>query len=364
MSRNNLTLAALVVSALPDVSIVESVMLSPAESNYRTALLTDELGRHFIIKVPKRQSAEALQSAELVALNALSDGVRSHLPFQVPQIVGQVPYGPTRAIITEYLYGQPLSGPVLETNASLAKHLGQALSALHNLPTSVVSTAGLIQYGAQEVRKQTLRIIDRAANSGHVPALLEERWRRTVNDDRVWQFSPTVIHSNMSADRFLFIDDQISAIRSWQGLKVADPALDLFWILSIVSPDTAQFVLDAYQNSRDMNLDAQTRKRAALYAELELARWLLHGIDLRDEAIIDDAVSLLHALLERVHNDLQNPLTDNELPSLDEGQVTEFLREDPAQVAREFFESDDAAEAQAYGDEDFPKTQYLDEDLR
>ena len=37
--------------------------------------------------------------------------------------------------------------------------------------------------------------------------------------------------------------------------------------------------------------DHQLRKRARLYAELEIARWLLHGVDSRDEAIIADARS-------------------------------------------------------------------------
>lgn len=361
MSRNNLTLAALVVSALPEVSIVESSILSTPDSNFRTAVLTDIEGKHYTIKIPKKQSAESVQSAELVALSALSDGVRSQLPFALPRVIGQAPYGPTRALIYDYLYGDKLSGADVEQDASLAKSVGQALAAIHNLPTSVVSQAGLIQFGAQDLRKQTLKIIERSSNSGHVPALLEERWRRTVNDDRVWQFSPTVIHSNMSADRFLFSGSQVTGIRSWQGLKVADPALDLFWIMAAVSPDSAQFILDTYQNSRDMNLDAQSRKRTALYAELELARWLLHGLDLRDEGIIEDAISLLHALLERVHNDLQNPLTDSEIPALDELQVTEFLRDDPAQVAREIIESSEQDYADDENDAD-PKTRYLDGD--
>ena len=40
-----------------------------------------------------------------------------------------------------------------------------------------------------------------------------------------------------------------------------------------------------------------------LYAELEIAKWLLHGTETRNTAIVDDAVDMLHGLLDSVQND-------------------------------------------------------------
>ncbi len=71
----------------------------------------------------------------------------------------------------------------------------------------------------------------------------------------------------------------------------------------------------AYEHALARPADRQLRKRARLYAELEIARWLLHGIDSRDEGIIADAEGMLDALRTTVQNDLLNPL------STDTGQI-------------------------------------------
>lgn len=364
MTRSHLTLAALASSALPDLTITESVMLSPASSLYATALMTvrsdigsqnshkaqdglnpqdqpDQDFSHIIVKLPRRQSAESTQSAELVALGALTEGVRARLPFHVPQILGSAAHGPTRAIIYDYIYGQELSPKDLNQNATLAVRVGEALAALHNLPTSVASQAGLIQYSTEELRKQTMTILERASATGQVPGAVEERWFRVAKNDQVWQFSPTIIHSAISADRFLVYEDDVIGIRTWQGLKVADPALDLSWIMTAVLPETAELILDAYQQSRDVTFDAHARQRTALYAELELARWLLHGTDLNDPAIIDDAVGLLHSLHDRVLSDFNNPLTPAEHRAMDEYEVTEFLTESVSAVADRYIDERD-----------------------
>ena len=62
--------------------------------------------------------------------------------------------------------------------------------------------------------------------------------------------------------------------------------------------------------------DRQLGRRAVFAAELEIARWLLHGTTAKSTAIVDDAVEMLHALLDRVHRDMTNPLTsDAERPA-------------------------------------------------
>jgi hypothetical protein len=55
--------------------------------------------------------------------------------------------------------------------------------------------------------------------------------------------------------------------------------------------------------------DREVGRRAVFAAELELARWLLHGTERRSTDIVDDAVTMLHALLDRVGGDLTNPLS-------------------------------------------------------
>jgi hypothetical protein len=60
-------------------------------------------------------------------------------------------------------------------------------------------------------------------------------------------------------------------------------------------------------------------------AELELARWLLHGTEKRSTEIVDDAVGMLHALLDRVSGDLTNPLSSEPAAAAGLDEVDELL---------------------------------------
>ena len=67
------------------------------------------------------------------------------------------------------------------------------------------------------------------------------------------------------------------------------------------------------------------RQRATLYAELEVARWLLHGTEERSTEIVDDAVLMLQALVDAVQNDVMNPIGAPTMPTMGVDEVEEFL---------------------------------------
>ena len=106
MARSNLTLAALATAAVAGLDLAQSASFGArGDNDFDSALLTGRDGRHWIIRVPRNEAAEAQQSADLVALRALSGGVRARLPFAVSSYVGQVPVDGTRGIVYEFVYG-------------------------------------------------------------------------------------------------------------------------------------------------------------------------------------------------------------------------------------------------------------------
>ena len=62
-----------------------------------------------------------------------------------------------------------------------------------------------------------------------------------------------------------------------------------------------------------------------LYAELEIAKWLLHGTQERSTEIGDDAVQMLHGLVDTVHNDAEQNLTHNTMPVMAVDEVEAML---------------------------------------
>lgn len=306
MARSHLTLAALATAAVSGLDVVSASAHGTGEGDYDAALLTARDGGQWIIRAPRSQAAESAQSADAVGLRALSTGVRSRLPFTVPTIAGQASIGPTRAIVSDYLYGSVVR--LARIDAELAGSIGHAIAAIHSLPTSFVADAGLPQLTAHEVLRTCVGVMDRASETGLVPSALLGRWERATEEPVLWQFAPTVINDALSPDSFLSAGGSVTAVLGWQGLKVGDPASDLAWLLGAGAEDVTAAAFASYARERGGN-DRHLRARAVLQAELEVAKWLLHGTATRSTEIVDDAVEMLHAIVDSTADDLDDPVT-------------------------------------------------------
>lgn len=333
MARPPLTLAALATAAVAGLEVSAA---RPHTRGGAGAFDSVELhsvdGRRLLIRAPRSQPAESEQSADLVALRALTPGIRSRLPFAVPSFVGQAPIGGTRAVVTEFIPGAVRSADDLTEYEPLAVAVGLAIAAIHALPPGFIGDSGLPKQSAAESREAVVELIDRAADTGRLPAALLRRWEEATDDDALWRFQPTVVNGQLAADSILVEGDRVTGIVGWAGLAQGDPARDLHWLLTSRGA-AAERALDAYVSARAGGADAHLTQRALLYGELELARWLLHGVDTRDEAIVDDAVGLLDGLVASVHDRSTEPLAPDTGPILAVGDVERLLDATPRDVA-------------------------------
>jgi len=325
MARSHLTLAALATSAVAGLDLAGAAPIGGSgDAEFDSALLTGRDGRHWIIRVPRSEAAEATQSADLVALRALSAGIRSRLPFTISSYAGQTPIDSTRAVVYDFVYGTKATLDDLDPGSDgLAASVGRAIAAIHNLPTSFVADAGLPILGSGECLRSAVTVMDRSAATGLVPMSLLARWEKATEDSALWQFQPTVINNALGADSFLLSDGSISGLLGWQDLRVGDPARDLAWLLGARGDEVADSAFEAYLAVRPG--DRQVTQRALLYAELEIAKWLLHGTEVRSTAIVDDAVEMLAGLVDSVENDVMNPIGAQTMPSMAVEEVEEFL---------------------------------------
>jgi len=304
-------------------AVASAAFGSATEGDFDSALITGRDGRHWIIRVPRSEAAEAEQSADLVALRALSTGVRSRLPFTVSSFAGQIPVSGTRAVVYEFVYGSKLGLGEMRGREGLAASIGRAIAAVHSLPTSFIADAGLPVLSPVEILRSSVTIMDRASATGLVPAALLGRWERAAEDSALWQFAPTVINGTLAADSFLSAGDEVTGVLGWSGLSVGDPARDLHWLLG-ARGDATDTAIDSYIRTHGTS-DRQLTQRAMLYRELEIAKWLLHGTQERSTDIVDDAVAMLHGLLDSVQGDMGQALGHNTMPVLDVDQVEDML---------------------------------------
>ncbi len=266
--------------------------------------LTD--GRELVVRVPATDDAAEGLRAEVRALHALTQGMRELLPFTVPDAVGTVTLPDGEAVVTTFLEGYRVDPVYVPAGAGIAPALGEAIAAVHSLPIAHLREAGLVVRSAEQVRDEQERLIDRAQATRHIPPALLTRWRRALEHAQLWQFEPTATLAGADSSAFFLADldgvPQVVGLAHWSGLSVGDPATDLSWLAS--APGAASDVYDAYARSGPRAPDTLLRQRARLYAELEFARWLVHGFDTGDDAVVSDAEALLTSLADTVDDDL------------------------------------------------------------
>lgn len=307
MARSPLTLAAAATSALPDVGIREVGSFSAGGAGRcDSAVLSLDDGRTLIVRAPADDATARELASEAIALRALTPGVRELLGLRAPDLIGEAGLGDARALLTDLLPGYQIDAAHLPAGPGAAVSVGRALAALHSLPPSIVRSEGLPARSPEEVRAETADLIERAAATNHLPPLLVHRWRAVVDADEAWRFESTVTLGGAGAGSFLFEDTErgpaVTGLLDWHGLAVGDPAVDLRWLSS--APDAADDVIDAYHDASHRAPDARLQSRSRLYAELEFATWLLHGVVLHRDDIVHDAVGLLDALAAGVRDDL------------------------------------------------------------
>ncbi|MBO9626299.1 MAG: hypothetical protein J7484_07990 [Microbacterium sp.] len=294
-------------AALPGAEVTGArALTADGDARFDSAVASLADGRELAIRVADDDEAGTELAAEAIALRALTAGARAMLPFRAPAYIGETRLGDARALVTELLPGFQIEAAHVPAGRGAAESMGAAIAAVHALPPSVVRSAGLTSRSAQESRDEISRLVDTAAATGRVPARLTVRWREAVGDDELWRFESTVVLGGVQATSFLFDDDPelgpaVTGLVGWHGLAVGDPAVDLAWIST--APDAADDVQAAYLRAADRTPDAALEVRARLLAELEFAKWLVHGDALRRSDIVDDAASLLEALADGLHDD-------------------------------------------------------------
>ena len=324
MASLTLTLAALATSAVPGLVAVAVRQHHASGNDYAAAILTtpdDEI----IVSVPRTQHAETLQSARALGLAALTDGARAELPFAIPRSLGMTRAGDTRAVATTFLSGAQFDAEDLTADALLIDSIAEAIAAIHALPRSVAQQGGLVERTTRDQRLLITRLVDRAQATRFLPETVHHRWTEVLEAAELWDFEPRMVHGTLNADALLVEDDRITGVLDWSGLSVGDPASDLAWLLA-ADRDVFDAVVARYAQRSGVGDSAALRSRATLYHELEIAKWLLHGVDAHDADIIDDAVGMLDRLVDRL-SILDAPVHSR--ATLDEAAAIELLEHTP-----------------------------------
>lgn len=314
MGKSPLILAALASDAVPGLVIKKATALSgDGSGNFDAAVITDEAGEHYIVRMPNSPAAGTELELELKVIKSLSSfGAR--LGFEVPKPIGETRDSVgNRVMIFKFVYGTKIDAARVAPASNLSLSISRAIAGIHSLPLELVQSAGLPEFTPAENIRARVAELDRAAQTGKVPSVLLSRWEQALEDVSLFRYQPTVIHGALTGDAMLEQDQNISGVIDWKNLQINDPALDFAWLIPTGDHELMDAVLLNYQLARSGS-DSNIALRATLYSELELAKWLLHGYSRRDASIVEDAVQMLQDLAELANAGELIPLTQSQVP--------------------------------------------------
>ena len=299
-------LAAQAAAAVPDMQLVKTAAFDL--DGVRSALAWDADGQAWVIEVPESDEAESKQRDRISGAQAIGDGLRSRLPFAAPRIVGTTTVEGRTLSVGAYLPGVRIRQDKITPETASA--IGHAIAHLHAIPASTLYDQGRPVHSATDAMRKATSIVDRAAKTTLLPKNLLRRWEAAYEDRDLWQFEPTIIHGALHLGAFLTEGAAITGVTGWRELSVGDPARDVAWM---TAPHLAQRLEPAKTSYMDTRPHADQRifQRARFWAELDIARWLLHGIDIRSEEIVDEATQLINQLHDRISGDMESELTDS-----------------------------------------------------
>lgn len=290
-------LAALASAAVPGLAPTGVSGAPDDPADFESALLVDDSGKQWRVRAPRHAEASMRLETELQVLRAFTPGVRAELPFLVPHVAGTVRIGDLRTFVYSHIEGSPRSLDDLAAGGrELAREIGRAIAAIHELPRTLVSEADLPVYQANEVRQRRLNELDQAATTGRIPSDLLRRWEHALEDVSLWRFSPTVVHGDIHEDNLLLAAGRVCAVTGWTDLSVGDPADDFAWLSATQDSRFADEVQEAYLGARTDGTDDHLLRRASLAAEFALAQWMVRGLALGDEGMIEEAEEMMQTL--------------------------------------------------------------------
>lgn len=293
---------------------VSSAPDDPAD--FDSALLLDSEGKRWRVRSPRHAEASARLETEFLVLRAFAPAVRAELPFLMPTVAGSVRLGPLSTFVYSHLAGSTRSVEELTAGPdALAREIGAALAAIHDLPRSLVSNADLPSYTPNEFRQRRLNELDQAATTGKIPAVLLRRWEHALEDVSLWRFNPSVVHGDLHEDNLLVEGQRVTAVTGWTDLRIGDPADDFAWLVASNEQEFVAAVLAAYTGSRRDTPDKHLLRRAALSAEFALAQYLVKGIAAGDTSMISEAESMLATLAGDIVEHGGQPISVEPLPA-------------------------------------------------
>lgn len=291
MHRNSYSLAALAAATVPGLIPVRTTPIATPIDDLDVAGVIGEQGRRVMVLSPASTASGVRLERDLKVADALSG---TPLHGIIPPVLGFVKLSEGgRAAVTEAPVGRPLMLEDLQRSPELARSLGRVLARIHTVPRYAAEAAGVESFTPEVLHAEHRTRIATAAESGHLPAAVSQRWEALLDDQELWDITAQFIHGDLSEESLFASGDDVSAVRDWSSSRVADAASDLAWLISSLDLERFDDLYAAYRDELPTAPHPRLVERAQALGEFAVAEWLTHGLETGDDSIVSDARGMI-----------------------------------------------------------------------
>ncbi|MFX3648855.1 MAG: macrolide 2'-phosphotransferase [Paenibacillus sp.] len=234
--------------------VAESLEMNESGMDFRVALATDEEGRRWVLRQPRREDVWERAENERKVL----DVVRGSIPAQVPDwrictpelIAYPLLEGDPIAVVDPAGGGYVWRFPQESLSDTFLDSLATTLATLHNIDPHEAKKGGVRIKTPMEARKEFAANIEEVKQNFTVPTELVERWTVWLSMNSYWPQHSAFIHGDLHPPHIIVDDAQrVTGLIDWTEAEIADPGKDFVIYYALFQEDGLRELLSRYEKA-------------------------------------------------------------------------------------------------------------------
>jgi macrolide phosphotransferase len=232
------------------LQLTDQIQFNEMGIDYKVGFATDQYGQHWVLRIPRRGGLGKQIENEKRILNL----VRQHLSAEVPDWEIASP----ELIAYKLLKDKPaltfdaktykITWNMDQQSPHYISSLAKTLVELHSIPEKEVAANDLKILRPEDLRTEIAERLELVKQELGIGKELENRYRKWLDNDRLWPVFTKFIHGDLYAGHILTsLEGRVTGIIDWTTGQISDPAMDFSGHVSVFGEQSLKDLINAYQ---------------------------------------------------------------------------------------------------------------------
>ena len=219
--------------------------------DFRVVFATDLDGQEWVLRIPRRDGLTDRIEQEKKILELAKKHLSVSVPdwkIASPELIAY-PLLTNKPVLTFDENTYEVTWNIDPNDRHIHTSLAKVLVELHRIPTLEAEKLGLKSQTPESTRQEVWERIERVKRELGIGGELESRWKKWVDNDRLWPDFSTFIHGDLYAGHLLAKETgEITGIIDWSEGQVGDPSTDFSGHMSVFGEESLRELIANYKD--------------------------------------------------------------------------------------------------------------------